>query len=198
MRPSPHPPPPPSRGGAGGTYSPVPNSVCCHAPPTLGTCRGCPSWCQEQQCRTSRCPRHDLHAEALRASHRVCMGHHCPTLFNLACGACGDGGGGGRCWWPLVARHQPALAYPHLRSTRPPPPSPLLGAGVGVREVMGGGDRGAPWRLPCRCYVRRDAAKNRRQCGERRGGGAGGWRASAPPPLPARRQLFKVQDALVQ
>ena len=76
--------PPPPLGGGGALTPPIPNSVSCCAPPAAGASRGCPSWCREQQCRTPLCPRHDLHAGALCASHRVCIGRRCPTLFDTA------------------------------------------------------------------------------------------------------------------
>ena len=53
---------------------PILISVRCCAPPAAGTREGCPSWCREQECRTPRCPLHDLHAGARCASHWVCMG----------------------------------------------------------------------------------------------------------------------------
>ena len=70
----------------------------CRAPPTAGTSQGCPSWCLEQQCRTPWCPLHDLHAGAMCAWHRVCMGRRCPTLLVLA--RCAGGGRGG--WGSLL------------------------------------------------------------------------------------------------
>ena len=53
---------------------------------------------REQQCRTPQCPLHDLHAGALCASHRVCMGRPCPTLLVPA--RCAVGGRGG--WGSLL------------------------------------------------------------------------------------------------
>ena len=97
MKPPPHCrrrcPPPWGGGGGQGTHRPPsPNSVCWRAPPAASTSRGCPSWCLEQQCRTPRCPLHDLHAGARCTSHRLCMGRRCPTLLVPAHSA-----GGGRC-----------------------------------------------------------------------------------------------------
>ena len=101
-----------------------------------GTKRGCPSWCLEHQCRTPRCPLHDLHAGALCASHRVCMGCHCPTLLVPArCAGGGRGSWGSRCRAP-VAQLRLALVNPRPRHALAAPSQPPLGAMVG--RVKGG------------------------------------------------------------
>ena len=47
------------------------------------------------------------------------------------------GGGGGRRWWPSATRHRPALSRACLHPALSPPLLRPVGAGVGVREVVG-------------------------------------------------------------
>ena len=114
------PPPPPPRGGRGqGTHSPpISISVRFRATPATGTIRGFPSWCLEQQCRTPQCPLRDLHAGALGALHKVCVGRHCPTILIRA--RCADGGRGG--WGSQPRRSAPKHPRPHLAPAAPPRP----------------------------------------------------------------------------
>ena len=130
-RPSPH------LGGGGGQEAhtpPVPNSVCCLTPPPVDANRGCPMWCREQP-HPPLCPRHDLHAGAVCASHRVCMG--LPHILRSRLLRLGSRGGGwSRCCRPpaglavglpqhVFVRHSPTLPRPCYRR----------GGGVGMSPL---------------------------------------------------------------